>query len=369
MKLNMFTYKGRGIGKTFTLVYYFNLMIVDTKSTPTVPSKKFLPIVKAKINKRLLRIAHQTASLPAQIAWSLSKLPIIEQNILFPLYQKSLEAHKNKSIYLSENDREIIQELEQNGIYITSLEALELPATSEFLKNARDITLELKNIASLPHNDNHEVHASKAQLMSHSAIFCWGLNERLLDIIEQYLGLPVAYDGASCFLSVPNGKEIGARSWHRDREDRRTIKVCIYLNDVDETSGPFQCLPPALNSKVCDSIKYRYKSVLDQEMEQFFPNPAIKEQISILGAAGTVIFVDTARFYHRGKPPTQNSRTAVFFSYFSRCPWHPFFCQRTPISHKEASLLTQNLSARQQACVNWKQDLPNIVKWIPKSRI
>jgi hypothetical protein len=344
-------------------------MKVDTELTPTAPLKPLHPSIKTKINKRLLRKSHQIASLPAHITWSLSKLPIIEKSILFPLYQKALKSHKSKSIYLSKSDWEIIQELERSGIYITSLEALGLPATSDFLENAEKIKLELKNMASLSRNNDHEVHASKAQLMSHSEIFCWGLNERLLDIIEQYLGLPVAYDGASCFLSIPNGKEIGARSWHRDREDRRMIKICIYLSDVDETSGPFQCLPPDVNSKVCNSIKYRYKPILDKEMEQFFSNPGIKEQISISGAAGTVIFVDTARFYHRGKPPIQSSRTAVFFSYFSRCPWHPFFCQRTPISHKEALLLTQNLSKHQQACATWTQDLPNIIKWIPKSRI
>jgi hypothetical protein len=343
-------------------------MKVDTESTSTAPLRQLRPSIKTKINKRLLRVSRQIASLPANITWGLSKLPIIEKNILFPRYQKALKTHKNKSIYLSNSDQEIIQELEQSGIYITSLEALGLPTTSDFLENSGNIALELKNMASLSSSNEYEVHASKAQLMSHSEIFCWGLNERLLDIIEQYLGLPVAYDGASCFLSIPNGKEIGARSWHRDREDRRMIKICIYLSDVDETSGPFQCLPPDLNSKVCNSIEYRYKSIPDKEMEQFFLNPSIKEQISISGAAGTVIFVDTARFYHRGKPPIQNSRTAVFFSYFSRCPWHPFFCQRTPISHKEALLLTQNLSKHQQACATWKQDLPNIVKWIPKSR-
>jgi hypothetical protein len=104
-------------------------------------------------------------------------------------------------------------------------------------------------------------------------------------------------------------------------------------------------------------------------MEQFSADSNIQEWVSCIGKTGTVIFVDTARFYHRGKPPTQSPRTAVFFSYFSYRPWHPFFCQRTPLTHKNTSLLTHHLSASQRACVNWQENLPRMARWIPKSRI
>jgi hypothetical protein len=330
---------------------------------------EFSASILNKINRRITRAVDRIASLPAQIIWRLSKVSVIENSLLYPRYQKALEFHKNQLSILDKTDAAIVAELEQTGLHITSLEALGLSNTAEFFEQAQHLTSELKHQASLLKYDSHEVHALKAQLIRHSAISCWGLNERLLKIVEQYLGLPVAYDGASCFLSISNGKEIGARAWHRDREDRRMLKVCVYLSEVNEGSGPLQCLAPDLNSRLCDSIKHRYKSISNEEMEQFYSESASKERVSLLGQAGTVIFIDTARFYHRGKPPTQETRSAIFFSYFSRRPWYPFFCQRTPLSQKEACFLTQNLSVEQRACVNWHKDLPTSVRWIPKSRI
>jgi Phytanoyl-CoA dioxygenase (PhyH) len=347
----------------------FNPMTIDLKTTPVPRLIQISSRILTKINRRLIRAIDQIASLPAQLAWGLSKLSFIEANILYPRYQKALKSHAIQPLHVDDQDKNIVQELERKGICITSLEALGLPNTAAFLKDAQSITVALQDSASCADGDRHEIHASKAQLLSHPAIFCWGLNERLLGIVERYLGLPVAYDGASCFLSVANGKEFGARAWHRDREDRRMVKICIYLSDVDEDSGPFQCLPPELNAKVCHETKHRYQPILDQEMQQFSPSEGDQERIGFSGRAGTVIFVDTARLYHRGKPPTRRPRTAVFFSYFSCRPWHPFFCQRTPIPQQQAHILTQHLSEHQQACASWQKDLPNIAKWIPRSRI
>jgi hypothetical protein len=344
-------------------------MAIHIKSTRAIRLIELSATILFKVNRRITRAIAHLASLPAQIAWSLLKFAFVEDNFLSPRYQNALNSHQSQLPILDKSDERIVEELEKTGLCITSLSDLCLPKTTDFFKAAQHIALDLKSIAASPGYDNHEVHASKDQLINHSEIFCWGLNERLLKIIECYLGLPVAYDGASCFLSVPNGKEIGARAWHRDREDRRMVKVCVYLSDVDEESGPFQCLEPDFNTKVCNVIKYRYKSVSNREMEQFSADSNPQEWVSCTGKAGTVIFVDTARFYHRGKPPTQSPRTAVFFSYFSYRPWHPFFCQRTPLTHKNTSLLTHHLSASQRACVNWQENLSRIAKWIPKSRI
>jgi hypothetical protein len=327
--------------------------------------------LRAKLHRRILRIIAQTASLPAQMVWGLTKPFFIDQSVLFPRYQKALRAHKPQLPTLAWNDTQIVQTLERDGICITSLTALNLPNTSVFLQSSQRIAQDLKQIATQLNDPPHEIHGTKEHLMSEPELFTWGLNQRLLEIIETYLGLPVAYDGVSCFLSVPNGKEIGARAWHRDREDRRMVKVCVYLNDVNEDGGPFQCLTSAFNDLVCRSVKYRYKSIFDPEMAEFSASAKAQanEIVSCTGPAGTVIFVDTARFYHRGKPPTQCPRTAVFFSYFSRRPWHPFFCQRTPLSQKETHQLTQELSDPQKACVHWHKALPMVAKLIPKSRI
>ncbi|MGQ4649538.1 hypothetical protein [Lyngbya aestuarii] len=331
---------------------------------------EILVLVTAKLVKWLTWRFKQIASLPSQMAWNLSKPLFIEKNIFYPRYQKYLEEHYSKLPVLNSMEAQIVEELEEKGICITSLEKLDIPNTAEFLEATKKLSQELTEVSLLPANQSkYEIHATSAQLIKYKDIFQWGLNDRLLKIAERYLGLPVAYDGLLFILSIADGKEIGPRAWHRDREDRRMIKVGIYLNDVNEDGGPFQYMQSEANLLVCNSVKERYKSVFDKDLKEIFATTASEGITTCTGLAGTVIFVDAARHYHRGMPPTKLNRSALFFSYFSRRPWHPFFCQRSPLSKKDLDFFTAGMSSEQRACVNWKDELPRIVRWLPKSLI
>jgi hypothetical protein len=331
---------------------------------------KKIAIILQKLHRRGSRMLAQLASIPANVSWGLSKPAFAEKTLFLPRYYKAIEAHKPQLPVLQHRDAQIVEKLHQQGIAIASLDSLEIPESRAFFNAAQQIARSLEEQATkIPHEKNYEIHATKKQLIQHPEIFNFGLNPRLLQLVESYLGLPVAYDGVSCLLSIANGAEYGARAWHRDREDRRMIKVCVYLNDVDEEGGPFQFLKPDCNDRVCETIQQRYKSIYKQEMNSFFSDNRDNDRVSCVGSAGTVIFADTASFYHRGKPPIQKHRTAVFFSYFSRSPWHPFFCERSPLSQKEIDFLAMDLTPQQWDCVNWKKYLPKAVRWIPKSLI
>lgn len=312
---------------------------------------------------------NQFTSLPSQLAWSASKIPFIEENFLYPRYQKALQEHESKLPILDSMDSQIVEELERNGICITSLEALGIPDTPKLLADAKNLVQELRAISLLPESGGkYEILTTPEQLLEHKEVFKWGYNERLLNIAEKYLGLSVAYDGLLFVKSIADGREIGPRAWHRDRECRKMIKVGIYLNDVVEEGGPFQCLQPELNSLLCNSVKHRYKSVFNKELQALYPDQS-QQITTCTGKAGTVFFVDTAKYYHRGQPPTKFNRNAIFFSYFSRRPWHPFFCQRSPFSKEQLHHLTATASTHQRNCINWKEALPWFVKFIPRSRI
>lgn len=311
----------------------------------------------------------QVASIPSQLAWAVSKIPLIEKGILYPQYQKSLKAHETKLPIIKSIDSIIVDDLESDGISFTSLESLGIPNTQEFWVQAKKLAQELKALSLLPENQGkYEILASSEQLMKHEELFHWGLNERLLNIVERYVGLPVAYDGCLFVSSIADGREIGARAWHRDRECRKMIKIGIYLNDVVNEGGPFQLVKPELNDLMCSTIKHRYKSVLNEELKTFHPQSSQVVK-TCTGKAGTVFFFDPATYYHRGQPPTKFHRSAIFFSYFSRRPWHPFFCQRSPFSEEQLNQLTAQVSTHQRNCTKWKETLPWFVRLIPKSLI
>lgn len=332
--------------------------------------KKRAASVPTKLRRRATWELAKVASLPAQVAWRFSNLLFIEENILYPRYQKSLKEHESKLPNLDAMDSMIVDEFMRTGICVTSVESLAIPITPEFFEAAKKMSATLAELSSFPANKgNHQILATSAQLMRYVELFHWGLDERLLKLVERYLGLPVAYDGLSFVLSIADGSETGARAWHRDREDRRMVKVCVYLNDVDDEGGPFECLQPQINSLLCNPVKDRYKSVFNEELQQLSSASTSDGLTTITEPVGTVVFVDTALYYHRGKPPTALNRTAIFFSYFSRRPWHPFFCQRSPFSRKDFDCLTTGISLHQRACVYWQDTLPWAVKCLPKSRI
>jgi hypothetical protein len=143
------------------------------------------------------------------------------------------------------------------------------------------------------------------------------------------------------------------------------IKVAVYLHDVDDSGGPFQILENSIDN----NRKFNYSSMNDFELHNLLTKKGLPESIrTCTGLSGTVIFADTARFFHRGKPATRCDRAALFFSYFARPPRHPFFCNRTMLSRQQITGLIAELHAAQQASALWRDSLPWISRHFPPSQ-
>ena len=74
------------------------------------------------------------------------------------------------------------------------------------------------------------------------------VEKRLLNIIENYIGLTVAFQGVHLRKDLPNQNQFGTLLWHKNSEDRKMVKVIIYLTDVEEEHGPFEYIPVSLTS-------------------------------------------------------------------------------------------------------------------------
>jgi hypothetical protein len=315
-------------------------------------------------------LLQRVASIPSDIALFFSCLPLIEQQVLYPHYQGFLEQHKPYLPELCAQDLAIAQELETNGISVTSLESLDLPDTSNFFTAAQKLSNELAQMAQSPkYEGKHTITANAEQIMRYPDVFLWGAQERLLRIVERYLKLPVAYDGLSYYYSLANGAEAGPRKWHRDKEDWRMIKVGVYLNDVDSLGGPFECVFPESNIQICKHAQHKYQVFRHNELETLLGENSQTWHKSYIGSKGTVIFVDTASYYHRGRPPISVSRSAIFFGYFSLRPKHPFFCSRSPLSQNQLSNLSQSLPPHIQGSILWRNNLSSLGRLIPKNHL
>ena len=267
-------------------------------------------------------------------------------------YQKAVKEYAANLPKISATEMAIINALEREGVFITSLEQLELSSTPLLLNACQNLLPKIKTIFPSC-QEQYVIHATSSQLMEYPEIFYWGLEEKLLDIIENYLSLPITCHGVYFRRDLANQIQKKSRLWHIDREDRRMFKIIIYLNDVSEEGGPFQYIPKSLTSMTSRALEYDYSYIDDKNMEQVVPSSKWK---SCLGAAGTVVFADTASIFHRGKKPLVSDRLAIFFDYTSRRPKHPHYC-KSFFSVDELNILTQNLSPRQQNCVWGNQKL------------
>lgn len=302
--------------------------------------------------------------MPAQIALKVANRPIVRR-ALGRGYARSVDAHRARIPTLSTTDAAIVESLERDGIYMTTLDKLGMSGSSELIRDggylADTYALEARLRAA---RGEAFLYVPPSRVVDHPGIFTWGLHDRLLDVAEAYIGLPPAYDGVCINYTVADGREVSTRKWHRDWEDRRMLKVAVYLNDVDADGGPFQMIR-RLDTRQSDLDGFTYGLADDRELGTRLGADFRGDIVSCEGPAGTVIFTDTARFFHRGKPATARDRAAVFYSYFANRPRHPFMCERTGMSRRDIAALAEGLPERQRAATLWRRRLPVPLRMIP----
>ena len=263
-------------------------------------------------------------------------------------YQQAIEKNLQNLPTLPTNDIDLIETVKKEGVVITKLEKLGITSTPDMWNSAQVLIPQIsQNILS--HPNQIVTHASPQQIIEYPQIFLWGLEQQLLNIIENFLGVPVAYQGIYFRRDIANQLEIDSRLWHIDQEDRKIFKIIVYLNDVSENGGPFQYIPKPLTSKIADSLKYTSGYIPDKIMQGVISSEIYK---SCTGIAGTVIIADTSSIFHRGKPPLTSDRFAIFFDYTSR-RYKQALHGTSTLSYKDLLLLSQNLSETQKKCIFW----------------
>ena len=130
----------------------------------------------------------------------------------------------------------------------------------------------------------------------------------ILDIVNTYLGLYARLNSVNAWYTVPAGSADRQRSasqqWHRDPEDRRLLKMFLYITDVDADSGALEYIP-STRTGGADAHLLRPTGLL-AERGYNYPTPQLVEGIlsrsnKLVGSgpAGTLVLCDTSGL-HRG---------------------------------------------------------------------
>ncbi len=129
---------------------------------------------------------------------------------------------------------EILSDLGTEGVHVTTIEKL-LPQSAPQLDRSFRLALDLVREAPLkePSRVWRRGSASddlRADVMLDMVpeLYLLGLDGALLDLVQQYLRLPVAYHGAVVRHSLVDGVGAGPRLWHQDEEDFHVLRMwCI----------------------------------------------------------------------------------------------------------------------------------------------
>ena len=237
-------------------------------------------------------------------------------------YQNQVKNYEKQLPKLHEENQIALSQLKKNGIFITHLSSFNPELNTQLIEQVNSV---LHVLEERPTSfDRHSILMPDEIIRKHPLLYTWGLQKPLLNVVENYIELPVAYHGAYFRRDFRNGLEVKSRQWHIDMEDYRILKVIIYLREVKETNGPFQYLSIEDTNMVRQKLNYTYGYLAHKQVEKSVP---IENWKSCLGRAGTIVIVDTARLLHRGKIPTNKDRYTLFYDYTSRTPRNSFYCK------------------------------------------
>lgn len=256
------------------------------------------------------------------------------------VYRKRLAEYKPSLPTISAQDQEVVHALTQQGRFSTDLSSLYLPKTAEAIQQAKDLLAD----PSCCKGDENKNWIPAEILNGQEDLLLWGVDERLLDIVENYVGLPVYYLGVEVRQEFPDGQAAGVRQWHIDTEDHRMMKIIIYLNDVDEKGGPFECISKDLTQKAAKKLRYNSGLVSDKIMSEVVPPSS---WITCVGSENTAIFIDPCSIFHRAKPPIDKERLSITFHYISQYPLE----FRSDNIFSDQPFIHEKLSARQLKCL------------------
>ena len=311
---------------------------------------------------QIISIVRKFLYLLPRAALSIMNTPYVENRLKLS-YQVTKEKHRQLLPILKDIDASMVGELHDRGFAITSLDKIDIPGTVEMY----DAGLQLRNRCVGMHADrtmqkSNQTTVSGSDIFDYPAIFRWGAQQRLLDIAEAYLGLPIGYNGVHGFYTTAGGKESGTHIWHRDREDRRMLKIGVYFHDVSINEGPLQILVgDDLSEKLASDFTYPTftHDSLQRKLGRDINN---SDLITISAPSRAVTLIDTARKFHRGKPVLTGDRFVIYFVYFSRRPRHPFYCYGSGLTVAQIGELAKPLTSAQRDCILWRHKLPFIAR-------
>jgi hypothetical protein len=149
-----------------------------------------------------------------------------------------------------------------------------------------------------------------------------GVSDRVLDVVNSYFGLWSKLTYVDLWYTppaTPGVARVSSQRWHRDYNDERLVKVFIYLNEVNDDTGPLEYVPGSTLGGAY-SNQWPWAPVGNDlyppqdEFERRIPQSARRR---LTAPEGSVIFCNTSGFHRGGYVTGDRPRVMAVYNYSS----------------------------------------------------
>jgi hypothetical protein len=246
------------------------------------------------------------------------------------------DAIQRRSAVLSYNRQHPNTKMDRRDGYAI-LKPGDLPGSDEVVALSIRLFEEKKRKLEASTGPDTELHAKKwaflrsvltnQDLAQNPALVEFALSDGLLSLVTNYLGTIPHLNRVDLLYSVSHGGEdaISSQIYHLDPEGRRQAKLFFNLRDIGPDEGPFTFIPASDSEQIIKAIKHRRAQNDDDDLamgryldEELARAGGLHKAISVMGATGSGVMVDTSRCLHCGsrvKPGTY--RLCLYIQYCS----------------------------------------------------
>jgi len=221
---------------------------------------------------------------------------------------------------ISDTQKKVLNDLNLNGVSVINfsdlLDESLLNNMSEWIvNNEKNLTTKHKKKFLLSYFGTE----NKELLLDVTNPFVrFYLSSEILEITSLYLGyIPQLFE-VYVEKTIPVGLEnpTYSQNWHRDPEEKRTLKVFVYLSDVTDDAGPFTYVMGSAPTGMG-----KYKKLFPQKLPHgSYPSEmdvsskiGLTDLLTATGIKGSIIFCDTSGLHRGGYAKSQHRIMATGF--------------------------------------------------------
>lgn len=150
------------------------------------------------------------------------------------------------------------------------------------------------------------------------------LSDEVIDNVRGYLNVePLLSEVKILYSPIYNSKNLqGSQLFHVDFDDEKIVKIFIYLDDIDDETGPLQIIDKTSTKKIFlenDMNFYEKHSDNFKDLDKY-------KTLTLTGAKKTINFVDTCNCLHRGSRNNKRERFILYANFSTRSSY-----RNTPI--------------------------------------